>query len=466
MAVDTDILPERYRSPRRVARGGMGDVYRATDDLLGRAVAVKVLADRYARNEDVRQRFTREALAAARLSGEQSIVTIFDVGEHHERPFIVMEYLAGGSLEDRLRDEGAQPAGQALRWLEQAGGALDAAHRGGIVHRDVKPANLLLDRDENVHVADFGIASAADLDSLTLTGTVLGTAGYLAPEQANGERATPASDRYSLAVVAFELLSGRRPFERESLTAEAAAHVNAPIPSIYELCDHLPPELDAVFRRALAKRPDDRYPTCAEFVAALRDALAEAAGTTRQLPPLVTAAPTVPGATRPLGGTPRLLLPLIALLAAAGIGGAIAAFLLTNGDGGETRTLVRTVFRTGQGRTVTQRQTVTSSASTAPTTVPLTTSGDGRSLNDRGFALMQQGNYGGALPLLEQAVAKLQGTGDLNEAYASYNLAYTRYRLGRCDGVAALLDRSEALQGRRREIDRLRKDVQKSCASP
>lgn len=442
----------------------MGDVYRATDDLLGRTVAVKVLADRYARNEDVRQRFTREALAAARLSGEQSIVTIFDVGEHHNRPFIVMEYLAGGSLEDRLREGGAQPPGQAIRWLEQAGRALDAAHRGGIVHRDVKTANLLLDRDENVHVADFGIASAADLDSMTLTGTVLGTAGYLAPEQANGERATPASDRYSLAVVAFELLSGRRPFERESLTAEAAAHVNAPIPSIYERCEHLPPELDAVFRRALAKRPDDRYPTCAEFVAALHDALAEAAGTTRELPPLVTTAPTVPAAARPLGRTPRVLVPFVALLAAAGIGGSIAAFLLTNGDGGGTTTLVRTIFRTGQGRTVTQRQTVTSPASTSPTTVPLTTSGgDGRSLNDRGFALMQRGDYSGALPLLEQAVSKLQGTGGLDEAYASYNLAYTRYRLGRCDGVAALLDRSEALQGRRKEIDRLRKDARKTC---
>ncbi|HEX6490887.1 MAG TPA: serine/threonine-protein kinase, partial [Gaiellaceae bacterium] len=279
--MNTDILPLRYRSPRRIAQGGMGEIYRATDSTLGRAVAIKVLAERYARDDAVRARFTREALAAARLSGEPHIVTIFDVGEHAERPFIVMEYLGGGSLEQRLRRHGAQEPGQALEWLEQAAEALDAAHRNGVVHRDVKPANLLLDRSANVHVADFGIASAAGMDSLTMTGTVLGTAGYLSPEQALGERATPASDLYALAVVAFELLSGRRPFENESLTAEAAAHVHAPVPSLAEVGAQLPAELDPVFQRALAKDPRHRYPTGAEFVASIRAALAEAAGTTR-----------------------------------------------------------------------------------------------------------------------------------------------------------------------------------------
>src|SRR5213080_1378936 len=173
MPVETSILPPRYRSPKRVASGGMGEIYRATDDTLGRAVAVKLLAERYSRDEGVRQRFTREALAAARLSGEPHIVTIFDVGEHAGRPFIVMEYLSGGSLEQRVRKDGAQKPGQALEWLEQAAVALDAAHRNGVVHRDVKPANLLLDRNDNIHVADFGIASAAGMDSLTMTGTVL-----------------------------------------------------------------------------------------------------------------------------------------------------------------------------------------------------------------------------------------------------------------------------------------------------
>src|SRR5919205_4000132 len=129
MRLETDILPPRYRSPKRIARGGMGEIYRATDGTLGRAVAVKLLAERYSRDDGVRQRFTREALAAARLSGEPHIVTIFDVGEHAERPFIVMEYLSGGSLEDRIRRDGAQKVGQALAWPEQAAEALDAAHR-------------------------------------------------------------------------------------------------------------------------------------------------------------------------------------------------------------------------------------------------------------------------------------------------------------------------------------------------
>src|SRR5919201_6217219 len=205
-----------------------------------------------------------------------------------------MDYLSSDLLDDRIQENGAQQPGRGLRWVEGAALALDAAHRNGVVHRDVKPANLLLDRDENVHVADFGIASAAGLDSLTITGTVLGTAGYLSPEQARGDRATPASDRYALAVVAYELLTGKRPFYADSPTAEASAHVNAPVPSV---CDTstLPCELDPVFRKALAKDPAYRYETCAEFVAALRSAMAEAAGATRELPAVP---PT--GVTRPL----------------------------------------------------------------------------------------------------------------------------------------------------------------------
>ena len=146
MAATTDLLPDRYSGPQPIGRGGMGEIFRATDTSLGRAVAIKVLDQRYAQDEGVRERFTREALAAARLSGNPNIVTIYDVGEWRERPFIVMEYLAGGSLEERLDREGAQPPARALEWLEQAATALDAAHREGVIHRDVKPANLLLDR--------------------------------------------------------------------------------------------------------------------------------------------------------------------------------------------------------------------------------------------------------------------------------------------------------------------------------
>jgi tRNA A-37 threonylcarbamoyl transferase component Bud32 len=460
--VDTDILPPRYRSPKRIARGGMGEVYRATDSTLGRAVAVKLLAERYSRDDAIRRRFTREALAAARLSGEPHIVTVFDVGEHAERPFIVMEYLGGGSLEERIREDGAQDVGQALEWLEQAATALDAAHRHGVVHRDVKPANLLLDRNGNVHVADFGIASAAGMDSLTMTGTVLGTAGYLSPEQAQGQQSTAASDRYSLAVVAFELLSGRRPFENDSITAEAAAHVHAAVPSIAEICEGLPDELDPVFRQALAKDPAERFDSAAEFVAAMRAALAEAAGTTRSLPPVAVGAPagptapTLPRVSRRRAPSARWAV-LGALLALAAVGGAIAAIVLTNGDT-KTKAAVPprpktvTTVVTRQGSTV--QTTVTAPTATPPPpTPPPASSGSlsGEALNEAGYNKMQAGDYAGALPLLQQAVAKLSGVGYPNEAYANYNLGYTLLQLGQCSEAVPYLERAQQLEPQRHE---------------
>src|SRR3954447_15790062 len=187
MAVFSPTLPSRYRDPQLIARGGMGQVYRVFDTTLHRVVALKLLDERYSEDAPVRERFKREALAAARLSGHPNAVTIYDVGECDGRPYIVMEYLERGSLEQRL-NRGQRPLALALRWLEQAADAIDAAHRAGVVHRDVKPGNLLLDSGDSIHVADFGIASAAGMDSLTHTGTVLGTAGYLSPEQASGER--------------------------------------------------------------------------------------------------------------------------------------------------------------------------------------------------------------------------------------------------------------------------------------
>ena len=473
MPVETDILPSRYREPQQIGRGGMGDIYRATDSLLGRAVAIKVLAARYAQDEAVRKRFTREALAAARLSGQSNIVTIFDVGEHNERPYIVMEYLSGGSLDDVLREGGPQPPGQVFTWLDQAGRALDAAHAEGVVHRDVKPANLLLDRDRNVHVADFGVASAAGIDSLTMTGTVLGTAGYLSPEEAQGERATPASDRYGLGVVAYELMTGSRPFEADSPTAEAAAHVNAPVPSVSRATG-LPWELDAVFDRMLAKDPAQRYGTSADFVAALQAAFADAAGSTRELPVVAVPATT---ATRPLRGPEesvrvpyrrrpgpsRAVWPLLAaLLLLGGIGGALLAYSLTRGDTKLARTTIVThterVTTQGQVTTVERPVTVTTSPS-----VPGGSSASGPALNNAGYAKMQAGDYAGALPLLELAVQKLQGTNSLDEAYADYNLASTRFQLGNCDGVLDLLDRSESIQGQRGAINSLRQHAEKKC---
>jgi eukaryotic-like serine/threonine-protein kinase len=481
MDVRSDILPDRYADVVKIAAGGMGEIFSARDEELGRRVAVKVLAQRYASDDALRRRFKREALAAARLSGDPNIVTIFDVGEHRRRPFIVMEYMGGGSLQDQAEREASFHPGQVLDWLEDAASALDTAHAAGVIHRDVKPGNLLLDDRGHVHVADFGIASAAGLDSFTKTGTILGTAGYLAPEQARGERATAATDLYALAVVAFELLAGTRPFAADTPTAEAAAHIHAPVPSIHEANPSLPRELDRVFTRALAKEPSARYGTGGEFVADLRAALDEAAGATalfEQGWPSTTR--STPGATAPTRRLDRRRrggwwIPL--LVAALVVGGVALAYLATRDEGGGTatpttapapppRTFVKTVTQEAQTveRTVTEAAPPPPTTQAAATTTPATGgSQSGASLNDAGFAKMRAGDYAGALPLLEAAVQKLQGTGSLPEAYADYNLAYTRFALGRCDGVTDLLESSKRIQGERSEIRDLKHRAQKAC---
>jgi eukaryotic-like serine/threonine-protein kinase len=438
MRVEANLLPDRYRDPRRIGRGGMGEIYHATDELLGRAVAVKVLAERYAGDPSVRLRFTREALAAARLSGRPNVVTIFDVGESAGRPFIVMEYLGGGSLDERVR-AGKLPPGEAVEWLEQAARALDAAHAEGVVHRDVKPANLLLDEGDNVHVADFGIASAAGMDSLTKTGTVIGTAGYLSPEQALGERATPASDRYALAVVAWELLTGRRPFGGDTPAAEAAAHVHAEVPAITSEGADLPQELDSVFAQALAKDPAARYASAADFVAEMRNALH--AGT-----PRTAVLPRTP--TRPPGRRLALAAVVLALLGT----GIVIAALVASGDGGgpeaagESTTVVRTVTERGE----TQRVTVTAAAPETPAqpAAPAALSVEqARALQDESTSALGSGDWERALALSQQALSSLRDRDRTYEAYANYNIGKSLAELGRCEEALPYLERREQMLG-------------------
>ena len=467
MPVTRPTLPPRYATAEPIASGGMGEVYRATDATLGRTVAVKVLSERWASHDEFHARFLREARTAANLSGEPHVISIYDVSETGDGlPFIVMEYATHGTVGDRL-ERGAVPAEEALRWLEQAAQALDSAHARGVVHRDVKPANLLIADDETIRVSDFGIARAADQDTLTAVGSVLGSVGYMAPEQARGEPTSPASDRYALACVAFELLTARRPYERESSAAEAAAHAQEEPPSAHELDPGLPTRVDAVFARGLAKRPEERHPTCAAFVGDLRAALAARPSTART----VAAAPmarTVHHTTR-YPSRPRaavLLAGVAGLLAAGaalawglnGLGGesGSATVVLTQTVAGKERTVV--VTQTAEGATV--ERTVTSGGTPA---VGGRSGESGSSLNDRGFRLLQAGDPRGALPVLESAVADLQGSSSITEAYASYNLAVARFANGRCDGVVELLDRSQEIQGERKEIGRLRKQVEKRC---
>src|SRR5215212_3498579 len=266
-------LPDRYKVIRHTANGGMAGVWEAHDELLDRAVAVKVLAQHLSEDDRARARFQREARAAAGLSSHPNVATIYDVGEHDGRTFMVMELLTGGTVADKLRADGDIAPRTALRWLREAASALDAAHAQDVVHRDVKPANLLLDEHGRLAIGDFGIARLALEDQLTATGTVLGTAAYISPEQAVGDPATAASDRYALAVVAYELLAGSRPFEAENFAAQARAHVeDVPVPASEQNPD-LPHELDTVLARGLEKDPDARYGSAGELVDELDAAL-------------------------------------------------------------------------------------------------------------------------------------------------------------------------------------------------
>jgi eukaryotic-like serine/threonine-protein kinase len=274
-------LPARYRAKRHLASGGMASVWCAEDQVLGRTVAVKVLAERFADDGMAMRRFKREARAAARVSNHPHVVTIFDVGDldpddgqasEPTRPFIVMEYLAGGTVADAIR-HGAVRRQEAVRWLREAATALDHAHERGIVHRDIKPANFLLNRSRVLHVADFGIARLVSEDTISSAGELFGTAAYLSPEQALGLAATGASDRYALAVAAFELLAGERPFLTQHFAAQARQHIEDEPPRASSVDRTLAPAVDPVLSRGMAKQPEDRFPTAGAFVDALETAL-------------------------------------------------------------------------------------------------------------------------------------------------------------------------------------------------
>jgi serine/threonine protein kinase len=276
---DESLLADRYRLERRLGVGGMATVRLAFDTRLERYVAVKLLAEHLAEDRNFVSRFRREALAVARLV-HPNIVQVFDFGtdDRSGRQFIVMEFVDGPSCAEILRELGRLEPAEAVGILTQACRGLAYAHRSGVVHRDVKPGNLLRSREGGqVKLADFGIAKAAEQSDITKVGSVLGTAAYLSPEQARGEPAGPASDLYALGVVSYQLLAGRLPYEAGSLTDLARQQEAGRPPSLHELDPSIPLGLSAAVDRALARDPADRYHEAAAMEQALVDGLRDVA---------------------------------------------------------------------------------------------------------------------------------------------------------------------------------------------
>ncbi len=472
-------LPDRYEAVRHIASGGMASVWCARDRALGRNVAIKLLAERFADDPAGSERFTREARAAARLSGHPNVVMIYDVGETDEsagapgRAFIVMEYLAGGTVADALRVDSVRRV-HTVEWIHEAAAAVDYGHERGVLHRDIKPANLLLDRDRVLHVADFGIARLGTEDTITGTGQVLGTASYLAPERALGRPATEASDRYSLAVAAYELLVGERPFTSAHFAAQARQHVEDEPPAASERNRALPPAIDAVLARGMAKRPEQRWPSAQDFAQAIEAALTEPATRTYRAGGARSGASAGAGAgaaaavgagraaraaprARPVGsGRPRrgtrahesgtgVTVPLnrrrrrfhgarvpalAALAAGAGVAIAIAGTIGGGGSSG-THSAAAGTQREASAATVShkppapppkpQTTTHTASAVTATPAAATTPAPLAETLEARGHQLMVDGNYSAAIPVLQQAVTAAS-PGSLTYAYALYDL--------------------------------------------
>ena len=337
-----ELIAGRYELEELVGTGGMSSVYRAFDRLLERRVALKILHDYHGADDETIERFRREARAVAQLS-HPGIVTVIDRGEDGERQYIVFELVEGENLKRVVEREGALPVRRALELAVEIGRALAFAHANGLVHRDVKPQNVLLDGEGRPKVTDFGIARSLDVDGVTRTGTVLGTSNYIAPEQASGQPVDALTDVYSLGVVLFELLTGKVPFEGENFVTVALQHVNEEPPRVIDVRHDVPLRVSNAVERALAKDRRDRFPTMDAFVAALQTCLAEIgpgadADATRILPAVPHPSPERRGPSRGRGRRRSrlpiaLLLAGVVLLALAAVG--IVGALNASDDGGD-----------------------------------------------------------------------------------------------------------------------------------
>jgi eukaryotic-like serine/threonine-protein kinase len=329
-------LSGRYRLESRIGSGGMSTVYRAQDETLERFVAIKLMNREIATDSDQLERFRREARAVARLS-HPNIVHVIDAGEDESRPYIVFEYIDGETLKDRIRRLGRLEIPEAVAYCVEIARALGAAHANHVVHRDVKPQNVLIDHEGTAKVTDFGIARTLEEDGLTADGRVLGTTDYVSPEQALGHVATGQSDLYSLGVVLYEMLTGELPYRGENQVAVAMQHVRETMPDVRRLRPEVSAALAAVIERATARELSDRYADDDEMVADLESALALETTRAGSADGQVTAViETLPPQTRrrvPLSIRRPRAAYAVSLLAVLVIAGAIVTLVLNSNNG-------------------------------------------------------------------------------------------------------------------------------------
>ena len=332
-----DVIAGRYELVELIGRGGMSTVWKAEDRLLDRTVAIKVLHEQLTQDEEYVERFRREARSVAQLS-HPNIVTVIDRGEDEGSQYIVFEYVAGENLTQLIERSGPLPVRDALLLTLQMARALSFAHDRGLIHRDVKPQNVLLNEDGQAKMTDFGIARSVDVEGVTITGTVLGTSEYIAPEQARGQRVDALTDVYSVGVVLYELLTGSVPFHGENFVAIALRHVNEPAPSVLERRPDCAPRVGLAVERAMAKRPEDRFASMEEFCAELEACLVELDPSSEEAT-MIARPQTRPRARRPARARRRrggILWPVAAvvlILAIAALA-ALAAIELRDDDGG------------------------------------------------------------------------------------------------------------------------------------
>jgi eukaryotic-like serine/threonine-protein kinase len=344
-----DLIAGRYELLELIGRGGMSSVWKAHDRLLDRTVAIKVLHEQFTQDEEYVERFRREARSVAQLS-HPNIVTVIDRGEEGGRQYIVFEYVEGENLKQVIERTGPVPVRDALLLSLQMARALGFAHDRGLIHRDVKPQNVLMNEDGQAKMTDFGIARSVDVEGVTITGTVLGTSEYIAPEQARGQRVDALTDVYSLGVVLYELLTGGVPFQGENFVAVALKHVNEPAPSVLERRPDCPPRLGMAIERAMAKRAETRFQSMDELVAELEACLDELDPRSEEATMISRrpiARPTRRREARPRRKRGGILWPIaaVAVILAVAALAAIGAMALRDSDGDGSAAATNTAIR-------------------------------------------------------------------------------------------------------------------------